>query len=93
MELDEILDLITIEDDGACGDPECCGAPSYSICEESKKKAKAAIITLFKSMVPEEQKYEADWGGMDLNDQKDEAAVYGFNKCRDAILSKIEELK
>jgi hypothetical protein len=34
--------VATIESDGACGDPECCGAPSYSI--ETRQEDAALIV-------------------------------------------------
>jgi hypothetical protein len=34
--------VVTIESDGACGDPECCGAPSYVI--ETRQEDAALIV-------------------------------------------------
>ena len=44
--LREILDNLELDDDGACGDPECCGLPSYHISHSSKDKALTEILSL-----------------------------------------------
>lgn len=49
--LREILNNLELDDDGACGDPECCGLPSYHISHESKDKALAEILSLVRGIV------------------------------------------
>ena len=35
---------VELDDDGACGDPECCGSPSYHIVIHCKKCGKRESI-------------------------------------------------
>ena len=49
----------------------------------------SAILLAFEESLPQKQTYDSDWGGMDLDDHKNEAAVYGFNKCLNQIKERI----
>lgn len=84
--LREILNNLELDDDGACGDPECCGLPSYHISHESKDKALAEILSLVRGIIPDEEPepYEGDcdW-------QLELAEKSGHDRCRQAILNEI----
>jgi len=50
------------------------------------------IVSLVRELVPNEQADPSDpLGGMNPTESEDAAAVYGFNKCRTEILSRLEE--
>jgi hypothetical protein len=52
------------------------------------------IVSLVRELVPNEQADPSDpLGGMNPTESEDAAAVYGFNKCRTEILSRLEEGK
>ena len=59
--LREILDQIELSDDGGCGDPECCGASSDYISQESLDKAEAAIRALILEGMPKERDRDYGW--------------------------------
>lgn len=48
----DILNSLELDDDRACGDPECCGETRYYISHESKAKAITAIFEAFKESLP-----------------------------------------
>lgn len=92
--LKEILNAIEIEDNGGCGDPECCGSPSFNISHQSKEKALSKIIKLVREMVPIENSKSTInrlWRSKNLLSQKIADRMFGSNSCRQEFLKNIGE--
>ncbi len=53
--VEEVLLAIELDDDGACGDPECCGSPSYHISEKSVKEAIVKLHPILKESMPKQK--------------------------------------
>ena len=80
--LRKILNSLEVDDDGGCGDLDCCGKTFYYVSCESKDKAQKEIKELIKTIVPKEF---VPRGCI----ENDEAG--GFNDCREEILKALEE--
>lgn len=82
----DILNSLELDDDRACGDPECCGDPHYYISHESKAKAITAIFEAFKESLPVAKDTSEPW----LNDL-DYFRANGWNSYREEVLKNLEE--